>query len=406
MLGVFLYTQSPLTWYNGITMKILAIETSCDETAISIIETNEEHSTPRFRVLANMVLSQASLHAEYGGVFPNLAKREHAKALTPLLVEALKEAKLFEEASSKKEYGEDARTYLEKTLEREPELFSMLWKQIAVMEIPKIDAIAVTYGPGLEPALWVGINFAQALGRLWNIPVTPVNHMEGHILSAFINGDTFSIKEVELPLLALLISGGHTELVLMNNWMQYTVIGATRDDAVGEAFDKVARMLGLAYPGGPEISKLAEQGDLDDAYKLPRPMMNTDNFDFSFSGLKTAVRVLVEKVPEMTTKIKASIAKEFQQATTDVLVKKTLAAAEKHNIKTLVLGGGVSANKQIRESFTDTTKNIEDMTLIIPDAKNSTDNAVMIAVAGYYRAKQLQPKNQSPITAEGNAELG
>ncbi len=387
-------------------MKILAIETSCDETAISIIETSGDKENPRFHVLANTVLSQASLHAEYGGVFPNLAKREHAKALTPLLITALKEAELFEEATTKKEYGEDARAYLEKTLEREPELFAMLWKQIAVMEIPKIDAIAVTYGPGLEPALWVGINFAQTLGRLWNIPVVPVNHMEGHILSAFIEGDTFSITEVKLPLLALLISGGHTELVLMNDWMQYTVIGATRDDAVGEAFDKVARMLGLAYPGGPEISKLAEEGALDDAYKLPRPMLNTDNYDFSFSGLKTAVRVLVEKVPDMTQKIKASIAKEFQQATTDVLVKKTLSAAEKHDIKTLVLGGGVSANKQIREAFKQITKNIGDLTLIIPDPENSTDNAVMIAVAGYYRAQKIPSENQSSITAEGNAQLG
>ena len=253
-------------------MKILAIETSCDETAIAILDCNGDEKAAQFAVLGNALLSQIDIHKEYGGVFPALAKREHAKNLVPILESALEEAELLNEDTQA--IPDETRAKIAEILAREPGLFETFFEFVSECEPPDIDAIAVTAGPGLEPALWVGINFAKALALVWNKQLVAVNHMEGHILAALARQEAPStkreepnkfkieklkIENVEIPLLALLISGGHTELVLMKTWLEYELIGQTRDDAVGEAFDKVARMLSLPYPGGPELSRLAEQ---------------------------------------------------------------------------------------------------------------------------------------------------
>lgn len=252
-------------------MRLLAIETSCDETALAIVEESEEGRTSdtfTFRVLANNTLSQIDVHKEYGGVFPALAKREHARALVPLLLETLKDASLYKE-TSRHVIESPLRQDFQDILEREPDLFAKFINEIPHINPPEIDAIAVTMGPGLEPALWVGINFAKALSLIWKKPVIAVNHMEGHLVSALLkqaqthadgtrtDAEMIQLQIPKFPILALLVSGGHTELVLMRDFGVYEVIGETKDDAVGEAFDKVARILGLPYPGGPEISKLA-----------------------------------------------------------------------------------------------------------------------------------------------------
>ena len=256
-------------------MRILSIETSCDETGVSIVEAKGGFSKPELQVLANITASQVKLHAKYGGVFPMMAKREHAKNLTPILKQVLKESGLFKNNSPKNYSSILKNTRI--VLKREPGLAEALVPLLQKIKKPKIDAIAVTYGPGLEPTLWVGINFAKALSLAWNIPVIPINHMEGHIFSALMEqrqvksnklkvtrnkqeNTSYMLSAISFPAVALLISGGHTELVLMKDWFKYKIIGATRDDAVGEAFDKVARILGLPYPGGPEISRLANFG--------------------------------------------------------------------------------------------------------------------------------------------------
>jgi len=231
--------------------------------------------------------------------------------------------------------------------------------------------------------------------------------MEGHIFSAFIRGNTFSISHIQFPMLALLISGGHTELVLIKDWLKYKKIGQTRDDAAGEAFDKVARILGLPYPGGPEISELALSKKQSGTYALPRPMINSGDLDFSFSGLKTAVLYLVQKIPALTKPIRAAIAKEFEQAVADVLVKKTLAAARAYKTKIIVLGGGVSANTKIRGDLTKMVETeLPGTTLMLPERTATTDNAVMIGVAGYFRSlKEGKAPSPSRIKADGNLSL-
>jgi N6-L-threonylcarbamoyladenine synthase len=312
-------------------MKILSIETSCDDTGISVLEAMGGVTNASFKVLGDNVASQIQAHIPYGGVFPALAKREHIKNLPIVLEKTLKESKLQKE--------------------KKP-----------------VDIIAVTYGPGLEPALWTGIVFAKELAAKWNVPIVPVNHMEGHVVSVFGNKKRFKILKTKNPTLALLVSGGHTELVLVKKQMDYKIIGQTLDDAVGEAFDKVARMLGLPYPGGPEISKLAERerGRKNEflrgpnfstekfsqssgrrlaespqkLFSLPRPMLYSKNFDFSYSGLKTAVLYLIrdmggiEKINEET---KSKIALKFENAAIECLVHKTSKAIEKYKIKTLIV---------------------------------------------------------------------
>ncbi|MEK7581723.1 MAG: tRNA (adenosine(37)-N6)-threonylcarbamoyltransferase complex transferase subunit TsaD [Patescibacteria group bacterium] len=399
-------------------MKILSIETSCDETAISLIDGNTRNGIVFFKVLGNALLSQVKLHAKYGGVFPMMAKREHSKALTHLLTEVLGQGKMLEK--KKYEISKKEEKIIKKILAREPELLEKFLKTIPALKKPHIDRMAVTYGPGLEPALWVGINFALALSYIWKIPIVPINHMEGHIFSALLkiadkrglnadlrrknslNAKRYALHPIHFPVLALLISGGHTELVLSKKFGNYKVIGSTRDDAVGEAFDKVARMLELPYPGGPEISRLAKKGKKNLLVKLPRPMINSGSFDFSFSGLKTAVLYLIKKIGKLTAQKKADIAKEFENAITEVLTHKTTGALKKYEVKTLLIGGGVSANEKIRETFAQEIKNnFPNTKLFLPSRELTTDNALMIGITAYF--KKL-PKTKLPpaIQADGN----
>jgi N6-L-threonylcarbamoyladenine synthase len=384
-------------------MKILAIETSCDETAVSLIETDGTN----FSVLGDSLFSQVEMHKEYGGVYPNVAKREHARNLTPLLLKTLKEANLFNE-SEENQLSKELVDELKETLSREPELFIHLVSFLSKTEKPEIDVIAVTSGPGLEPALWVGINFSKALSRVWELPLVPVNHMEGHIISSLLtqqNEKSYDISYDLFPSIALLVSGGHTELVLVGSIGDYVVIGETRDDAVGEAFDKVARMMDLGYPGGPEISKLAESAreeNLEQKYQLPRPMIHGENFDFSFSGLKTAVLYLLKEIGKPTDEDKKIIAREFEDAATEVLISKTRKAVEEHGAQSVIVGGGVSANKNIRKEF----DKLEDIKIYIPDTKLSTDNAIMIAAAAYFKLKSgAALPDPDEIVADGNLAL-
>lgn len=384
-------------------MKILSIETSCDDTGISIMEARGGVINASFKVLANNVSSQIEVHRPYGGVFPALAKREHIKNLPIVLEKTLKEAKILRQNFSK-----------------------------------PVDLIAVTYGPGLEPALWTGIVFAKELAKKWGVPIVPVNHMEGHVLSVFgIKKGKFKILKTKNPTLALLVSGGHTELVLIKKPMDYKIIGQTLDDAVGEAFDKVARMLGLPYPGGPEISRLAEEERgkenklfgvsterrLEDGvnflaeklrpqkvlFSLPRPMLHSKNFDFSYSGLKTAVLYLIrdmgglEKINEET---KRKIALEFENAAIECLVYKTFKAIEKYKIKTLIVAGGVSANKYLISETKKLAKETK-VKLLFPSKELTGDNSLMIGIAGYLnyvKNKKKVPKPES-IKALGNLRL-
>ena len=388
-------------------MKILAIETSCDETAIAIVEAHGKIGNASFKVLGNAIHSQIKLHEKYGGVFPMLAKREHGKNLVPILHAALLEARMFHK--KKNPLDIPTKKEISKLLERETGLEKLLINLTESMEKPSIDVIAVTsYGSGLEPALWAGINFAKALARLWKLPVVPVNHMEGHLFSGLISKE--KIDKVRLPLLGLLISGGQTELVLMRKWLSYEIVGETQDDAAGEAFDKVARMLGPPYPGGPHISKLAEDArakKIVPKYKLPRPMLKTKDCNFSFAGLKTAVLYTLKKIPKVTPEVKKHIALEFENAVGDVLTAKTKRAIDSCKPGTLALGGGVSANLHIRKSFgTMLRQNYPDVKLFMPSKELTGDNAVMIALAGYFRALQYKTLKNIPhyktITAQAN----
>lgn len=390
-------------------MKILAIETSCDETAISILECAGDEHAATFKVLGNALLSQIDIHREFGGVFPAIAKREHAKNLVPVLAASLEEAELLHE--DRQVLPDDVRTEIGTLLTREPELAEALFSFLDEAETPDIDAIAVTHGPGLEPALWVGVNLARALALVWNKPLVGVNHMEGHLLSALTtpNEDgTFEIKDVALPALGLLISGGHTELVSMDEWLSYQLVGQTKDDAVGEAFDKVARMLALPYPGGPEISRLAEAArERGNEMKpaLPRPMMRDNSCDFSFSGLKTAVLYLIKDRVLSDTE-KEELAHAFEDAVSDVLYAKASRALQETGAKTLVLGGGVSANTHIRRVFTEKIAiDHPEISLRIPETRFTTDNAIMIAIAGYYRALRKEFIPPSEMRANGNLSL-
>ena len=352
-----------------------------------------------YKILGNALASQAAMHAKYGGVFPNLAKNEHAKNLVPMLTLALKEAGALQESANSVD------TDIKKILEREPELSAQLESFLRQYAKPDIDAIAVTVGPGLEPALWVGVNFAHALSLVWNIPVVPVNHMEGHIVVSLTRDG--KLEPLEFPALALLISGGHTELILMKEFGAYEYIGRTRDDAAGEAFDKVARMLGLPYPGGPHISKLAEEArskKLGAGFKLPRPMLHEKNFDFSFAGLKTAVLRIVEAEKNPTDDFKKRVAREFEDAATEVLIEKTFRAAEEYAAKTIIVGGGVSANTHIK---TELKKQADEagVQLLISPLEFATDNAVMIALAGYFKARDNKFTDVNKLIANGNLRL-
>ena len=386
-------------------MLILSIETSCDETAVSIVEATGTFPHASYRILGNALFSQVDIHREYGGVFPALAKREHAKTLVPMLTKALAEAQLL--TVDEEPLSRETSEAVHEILIREPGLGEALNVFLEQHAEPRIDLIAVTSGPGLEPTLWVGINFARALAHAWNVPVVPINHMEGHILSSLFNADL--LPDIIFPAIALLISGGHTELVLMRDWITYERIGETRDDAIGEAFDKVARMLGLPYPGGPEIAKLAQEAREKDYplfAQLPRPMLDSGDFDFSFSGLKTAVRYAIAEKNLSPQEI-ASVAREFEDSVTTVLLKKTKMAVEHYGAQTLIVGGGVSANSFIRETFKDQFRREYPMiTLYLPPRNLSTDNSVMIALAGHAHIdRALHGDGTGHIRADGNRSL-
>jgi N6-L-threonylcarbamoyladenine synthase len=379
-------------------MILLAIETSCDETAVAVLK-RARGKNVRFEVLSHKVLSQIDLHRQYGGVFPALAKREHSKALTQLIAESLEEADLLVERTNTYHLPNATRKKLDTLLEREPDMLAAMKVLLEGIQKPAIDAIAVTQGPGLEPALWVGINGALALNAAWDIPLYPINHMEGHIIASTLNKNEsiYEIPEIEFPACALLISGGHTEIVRIPKMRSYKVIGKTKDDAVGEAFDKAARMLDLPYPGGPEISRLAEHARKEgvlvrEELRLPRPMMHSGDLNFSCSGLKTAVLTRVKKLQSLDEETKRMLALEFENSVTDVIVAKVKQAIYETRAQTLIVGGGVSANTHLRFALKELA-DTQGFTLYLPDPHLSTDNGLMIGSTGLLHiAHDVEPK--------------
>lgn len=324
-------------------MLILGIESSCDETGIALYDTNFDGKNG---ILADALNSQIKLHAEYGGVVPELASRDHIKFISPLV------QKVF--ADSKKNLND-------------------------------VDLIAYTTGPGLAGALLVGSTYAESLGIALQKPVLPLHHLEGHLLSPLLSGD------LSFPFIALLVSGGHTQIVRVNEVGDYTLLGESIDDAAGEAFDKTAKLLGLEYPGGAKLSKLADDfaGKFsENKFKLPRPMLNSGDFNFSFSGLKTAVLNQVNKAKILDDEFKQQIAYEFQEAIVEVLCKKVTAAMRQENIKNLVIAGGVGANLRLRREFNKLaeTKNFR---VLYPPLEFCTDNGVMIAFAAALKVKRF-----------------
>lgn len=311
---------------------ILAFESSCDETSVSIIKNGEEE-------IATVVLTQMDTHALYGGVVPEIASRYHVEAITMVIEECLKKAN---------------------------------------MTMEEITAVAVTYGPGLIGSLLVGVQAAKTIAYLYNKPLVPVHHIAGHIYANNL------VKPMNFPLLALVVSGGHTEIVLMKDHYSFEKIGGTLDDAVGEAYDKVARVLNLPYPGGPLIDKLAMEGK--DTYDLPLPL-DDETYNFSFSGIKSAVINLVHNEEQRGNSIdRANLATSFQNRVTDILIKKTMKAMREYNVYNLIVAGGVSANKGLRSKLEKicTEKGYD---LVVPEIKYCTDNAAMIGAAGYYAYK-------------------
>lgn len=395
---------------------ILSIETSCDETALAVLScsqtANEKLSCTVFGQAIN---SQIELHKQYGGVFPMMAKREHGKNIAPLFLHLLNETTQHIKSSDEipgANYSLDLQSQLNELGAKDPDLLKNFYEFIFNAQIPNpgINEIAVTTGPGLEPALWVGITFAKLLGLVWNIPVIASNHMRGHIASVlFDQEETFSsypihtTRDIQFPAIALLISGNHTELISMESFAGTKLMGKTKDDAIGEAFDKVARMLDLPYPGGPEISKLATLARTENIvsqYVFPRPMIHSKDFDFSFSGLKTAVLYTIQKIQAsgvaIDEHIKKQIALEFENAVTEVLISKTKKALEEINAHTLAIGGGVIANTHIRFAFEALAQEMG-ITLLIPPFKLCGDNAVMTGLASY-----IWNDTENTLKADGN----
>ncbi len=381
-------------------MIILAIETSCDETAIALVEARGGINNFEFKIIKSLVASQIKLHAKFGGVVPNLAKREHLKNL-PILLDKIMNAKY---------------------------------------KIRDIDLIAVTVGPGLEPALWTGVQFAKELSDKYKKPIIGVNHLEGHLYSFLLSQKSVNIKHQSgnfgkiqnikykiksasnlFPAISLIVSGGHTILSELKNIKKYEKLGETLDDAVGESFDKVARLLNLPYPGGPALEKLAKQGD-EKSISFPSPMINQNNYNFSYSGLKTSVLYYLKNLGStagdfsLSTKeknnlrkieskknIRADIAASFQRAAFSSLVKKALRAVKEKKAKTIVIGGGVAANKNLHDFFiSEIEKNNLKIRLIFPPLEYCMDNGVMIALAAYINKSK---HNKYPIKANSNLNL-
>ena len=325
-------------------MKTLGIETSCDETAIAVYDSNDG-------IIGESIYSQMKMHAEYGGVVPELASRDHCLKIVNVLEDAL---------------GNNS--------------------------IDSIDQIAYTSGPGLLGALLIGESFAQGLSTALNIPLIPINHLEGHLMSPMME-----FPEIKMPFICLLVSGGHSMIVDVIEKGNYKIIGQSQDDAVGEAFDKVAKLLDLPYPGGPHIEKLALEGN-PNSYDFPRPMIHSDNLDISLSGLKTSVLYTLQKIKNLNHNKKADIAASFQKAVTDLLVAKITRAIEETNRKDVIIAGGVAANKFIRSEF----KKLEDLLGIkvyYPDLKYCGDNAAMIAFVGSMMSQKKKENNTSKVRA-------
>jgi len=331
-------------------MIILAIETSCDETSAAIIEDGKI-------VLSNIVVTQMDIHKEFGGVVPEIASRHHVTSITKVIDKAI---------------------------------------ETADIEISKIDLVAVTNAPGLIGALLVGINAAKAFAFSHNIPILGINHIKGHIYANQIE------DEMIFPLIALVVSGGHTELVLMEGHNRFEMIGCTQDDAVGEAYDKVARVLGLSYPGGPLVDKLSKIGE--ETYKLPRSYLKKDEFNFSFSGLKSSVINLIHNHNQRNEEIRINdVCRSFQESVSDVLVQKTMMAAERFNVKQIIVAGGVAANSGLRTKMNENKKHYE---LVFPNIKYCTDNAAMIGIAAYYQYQDLKMYDKMDLNGKPYSELG
>lgn len=364
-------------------MKILAIETSCDETASSVVSFSQE----KIDVQSNIVSSQIKIHAKWGGVVPNLAAREHLKNIIPVIKESLEKAKT---------------------------------------KLSQIDLIAITNGPGLIPALLIGTNAAKTLSYFSEKPLLGINHVEAHICANFFYKNKQSLNKFKFPIIALVVSGGHTQLVLIKKSLKYEIIGETQDDAIGEAFDKVAKILELGYPGGPIVSKLADETNYEEIeliknveikklfenIKFPRPMIGSDNLNFSYSGLKTSVMYFFKKITALSPSkkdlgvSKKLIAKYFQEAAIEVLVKKSQKAIKKYDAKTFFLAGGVAANSHLRNQIS------ENITIPFnyPPLELCGDNAAMIAITAYYQYQALSEKKKSSLlknwkTLEANPNL-
>jgi len=339
-------------------MKILAIESSCDETAACVL-----HGTKKKRrLLSRVIASQVKTHQRYGGVVPEVAARQHIKSIIGVIDHSIRAAKLTPD---------------------------------------DLNAIAVSAGPGLITSLRIGVQTAKTLSMAWNKKLIRVNHIEGHIYANW--HDTTNIP---LPAICLVVSGGHTELILIKKHGDYKLVGRTRDDAAGEVFDKVAKMLGIGYPGGPKIQKFAKRGN-PKRFTFPRPMLTNQNFDFSFSGLKTSVLYMLKKQFPGKQVPLADICASFQQAVLDVLVQKTIRAAQKNKVKSVLLAGGVAANKPLRQQLTDQVKLTFDnkIPFYLPPLDLCTDNADMIALAAYYHAVKKDYISWKKLDADPNWEL-
>lgn len=349
--------MKPVKNKHATRTRILGIETSCDETAVSIVTGNRG----RLTIDAQIISSQISTHQKYGGVVPEVAARHHVHNMIPVITEALRTAR------------------------RTPD---------------DIDVIAVTRGPGLITSLRIGVQTAKTLSYVWNKPLIGVNHMEGHVYANWLDQ-----SKVVFPVLCLVVSGGHTQLILMTGHGGYRLLGQTRDDAAGEAFDKVAKMLKLPYPGGPRIQKLARQGSAN-RFAFPRPMLNQPNDDFSFAGLKTAVLTVLANEYQTKKPPLEDICASFQQAVIDVLVQKTIRAAKKHNAKTVILAGGVAANQPLRNQLKRAIHALNPhIRYSTPPLSRCTDNATMIAMAGYAQLQKNNYDDWRTMESDPNWEL-
>jgi len=325
-------------------MKTLGIETSCDETAIAVYDSEQG-------IIGESVFSQIKMHAEYGGVVPELASRDHCVKIISVLKEAIKD-----------------------------------------VDLKSIDQVAYTSGPGLLGALLIGESFAQGISSALKIPLIPINHLEGHLMSP-----VMEFPEITTPYISLLVSGGHSMIVDVKDRGDYQILGQSQDDAVGEAFDKVGKLLGLPYPGGPHIEKLALKGN-PKSYDFPRPMIHSDNLDLSFSGLKTSVLYTVRDIENITDQIKADIAASFQQAVIDVLTKKIKKSVELSGRSNVIIAGGVAANKALRAAIKE-LESVLNIRVYYPSLKYCGDNAAMIAFVGSLRSSDKIQVNGSSVRA-------